>query len=117
MAVIQEELEKADVLVVSTPLYWSMVPSELKAVIDRVYQYDPTHGGKHLAIREAVLLACGETENEKDFDMVKNFFRGFAEFNGMCVKHMLAVPKVNQKGDIEGNLSLKEAENIGKSLS
>ena len=113
MTEIEKALEEANVLVVASPLYWSMVPSELKAVFDRIYQYDPQNGGKHLAIEDAVLLSCGETESEEDFDMIKKFFAGAVEFNGMKVKQVLIAPNMNHKGDITGSAYLKKAEELG----
>lgn len=116
MAAIQESLEEADVLVVATPLYWSMVTAPLKAVIDRFYQYDPANGGKKLEIKESILLTTGETENDEDFYMIKNFFEGMCEFNGMKVIDMISVPNVNFKGDIKGNDALSRARELGASL-
>ena len=116
MKQVQETLERADVLVMAAPMYWSVVPSEMKAVIDRIYQYDPIHGGKHLSIGEAVLLACGETENTGDFDMIKEFFRGFAEFNGMKVRDMLTAEGVEGIGDIRGKDILEKAEKLGREI-
>ncbi len=113
---VQTALEEADVLVMAAPMYWSSVPSEMKAVIDRTYQYDPVKGGRHLHIGEAVLLTCGETQSLDDFHMIKEFFRGFAEFNGMKVKAMLTAKAVEGIGDIEGNPLLKEAEKLGREI-
>lgn len=116
MEKLQEELESADVLVVAAPLYWSMVPAQVKAPIDRLYQYDPNHGGVRMHVKESVLLACGETDNEADFDMVRSFFTMVSEFNGMQVRGIIAVPNVNYKGDIEGNEALDRAKELGAAL-
>lgn len=116
MEAVQTALEEADVLVMAAPMYWSSVPSAMKAVIDRMYQYDPVNGGKRLHIEEAVLLTCGETQSLDDFHMIKEFFRGFAEFNGMKVKAMLAAKAVEGIGDIGGNPILEEAEKLGREI-
>lgn len=116
MKTVEPLLEDADVLVLASPLYWSVVPAQLKAVIDRIYQYDPHNGGKHLNISESVLLTCGETDNIDDFDMIKKFYTFFAEFNGMKVRDIIAVPAVNYKGDIAGNPALAKAKELGASF-
>ncbi len=116
MSKLEPLLEKADVLVISTPLYWSTVPAQMKAPVDRLYQYDPVNGGKHLTIKESVLLATGETEEESDFDMIKNWFEAVCQWNGMEVREMLTVPNVNFKGDINGHEALGKAEALGKSM-
>ena len=113
---LEPELEKADVLVMATPMYWSLFPAQMKAPMDRMYSYDPIHGGKHLHIGESVLLTCGETESEEDFDHIKSVFQVFSEFNGMKVVDMICVPKVNYKGDIQGNDALRRAEELGEAL-
>ena len=109
-------LEEADVLVLASPLYWSSFPAQMKAPIDRIYQYDPHNGGKQLKIGQAVLLTTGETESEGDFDMIKQLFTIFAEFNGMEVAGIIAVPSVNYAGDIKGNAALEQAKALGASL-
>lgn len=109
-------LEKADVLVLATPLYWSMVPAQMKAPIDRVYQYDPVSGGKKLHIAESVLLTCGETENEEDFEIMKKFYTFFAEWNGMKIRDIITVTNMHNKNDIDGNPALTKARELGSSF-
>jgi multimeric flavodoxin WrbA len=116
MKKIEPLLEAADVLVIASPLYWSVVPAQMKAPIDRTYQYDPNNGGKHLHIKESVLLSCGETDQDADFDMMRSFFRFFTEFNGMSVKDMICVTGVNEKGAIKGNPALEKAKALGASF-
>ncbi|UWP58108.1 flavodoxin family protein [Ruminococcus gauvreauii] len=116
MKELEPLLESADVLVVATPIYWSMVPAQVKAPLDRLYEYDPVHGGKHLHIKEAILLTCGETDDAEDFMMIKTFFNMIADFNGMKVRDIIAVPGVNMKGDINGNDALVQAEKLGLSI-
>lgn len=116
MRKLEPLLEKADVLVVATPIYWSLFPAQVKAPIDRLYEYDPVNGGKKLAIKESVLLACGETENKEDFRLIKEAFAMISEFNGMKVREMIAVPNVNYKGDINGNAALEQAKKLGEEI-
>ena len=116
MELIEEKLETSDVLVIATPIYWSMAPSHVKAPIDRLYQYDPNHGGIRMGVTESVLLTCGETEDPGDFGLIKSFFNMVADFNGMPARGIIAVPGVNYKGDIAGNKALAEAEALGESI-
>lgn len=116
MREIEPLLEQADVLVLATPLYWSGFPAQVKAPIDRIYEYDPANGGKRLAIKESVLLACGESEKADDFKLIKDAFTMISEFNGMKVRDVIVVPGVNFKGDIEGNEALIRAERLGEQI-
>ena len=116
MKLVENNLETADILVCATPLYWSVVPAQMKAVIDRIYQYDPVHGSKKMSIKESVLLTCGETENEEDFQMVKDFYSFFAEWNGIKMREIITVTQMHDVGDIINNEALKKAELLGGSL-
>ena len=116
MREIEPLLEQADILVIATPLYWSLFPAQVKAPIDRLYEYDPVNGGKKLNIKESILLTCGETENEDDFRLIKDAFVMISEFNGMKVREIITVPGVNFKGDIEGNEALLRAERLGEEI-
>ena len=116
MQTLEPQLEHCDVLVLATPIYWSSFPAQLKAPIDRIYQYDPVNGGKHLTIKESVLLTTGETENAEDFDAISKLFTIFSEFNGMKVRDIIAVPSVNYAGDIAGNKALEKAKALGASF-
>jgi multimeric flavodoxin WrbA len=116
MREIEPLLEAADVLVIATPLYWSMVPAQVKAVIDRLYQYDPANGAKHLHIQESILLACGETADASDFDMIKKFFTMVSAFNGMKVRDMIVSPATNAKGDVAATGLLSIIEKLGESI-
>lgn len=116
MKQLEPLFEKADVLVMAAPLYWSVVPAQLKAPIDRLYQYDQNHGGKHMRISEGILLTCGETEEPEDFRLIKDFFTMVCEFNRIKVRDIIAVPGINHKGDIEGHEALLKAELLGESI-
>lgn len=116
MKIIEPLLEMADVLVIASPLYWSLFPAQVKAPIDRLYEYDPVNGGKKLSIKESVLLTCGETENADDFKLIKDAFTMISEFNGMKVREIIAVPAVNHKGDIMGNEALAKAGELGRNI-
>ncbi|MCI1304903.1 MAG: flavodoxin family protein [Lachnospiraceae bacterium] len=116
MRKLEPLLEKADVLVIATPMYWSMMPAQLKAPIDRLYQYDPVHGGRHLHIRESILLTCGETEEKEDFAMIKSCFRFISEYNGMKVRDVIAVPGVKEAGEILKKTELAQAEKLGHEI-
>ena len=116
MKKLEPYLENADVLVIASPLYWSSFPAQVKAVMDRVYEYDPVHGGKNLHIAESILLCCGETDQDSDFDSIRKLFQIFSEFSKMSVREMICVSKVNAKGDIKGNEALERAELLGNAL-
>lgn len=60
MAVVLDELERADVVVWASPLYWMQFPGQLKIVMDRMsFQREDNFAGK-----ETALLACAASPEE-----------------------------------------------------
>ena len=110
-------LEAADVIVFSTPLYWFSFSSQIKAAIDKMYAYMGKNCKRPLKIKESLLLVCGADEGMKIFDGIIATYREIAHYMKWEDKGVLAVPKVNEKGDIEATDALVKAEEYGKSLS
>ena len=110
-------LEAADVIVFSTPLYWFSFPAQIKVAIDKMYAYTGK-GCKHpLKIKESLLMVCGADEGMRIFDGIIATYREIAHYMKWEDKGVLAVPKVNEKGDIDATDALVKAEEHGKSLS
>ena len=110
-------LEAEDVIVFSTPLYWFSFPAQIKAAIDKMYAYVGKSCKRPLKIKESLLLVCGADEGMKIFDGIIATYREIAHYMKWEDKGVLAVPKVNEKGDIEATDALVKAEEHGKSLS
>lgn len=109
-------LEAADVIVFSTPLYWYSFPAQIKAAIDKMYAYMGESCKRSLKIKESLLLVCGADEDMKMFDGIAATYREIAHFMKWEDKGVLAVPRVNEIGDIEVTEALRRAEELGKSL-
>lgn len=105
-------LEKADAIVIVTPLYWYSFPSELKAAIDKLYSF--IIGAKTLNIKESMLLVCGETSDESDFEGIIKSYERIAAVEGWENGGHLIVTGVNAKGDILSKNVLEQIEQIGK---
>jgi multimeric flavodoxin WrbA len=110
-------LEAADVIVFSTPLYWFSFPAQIKAAIDKMYAYVGKSCKRPLKIRESLLFVCGADADMKMFDGIIATYREIAHYMKWEDKGVLAIPKVNEKGDIEATDALVKAEELGKSLS
>ncbi|AZV58019.1 flavodoxin family protein [Clostridium sp. AWRP] len=109
-------LEAADVIVISTPLYWFSFSSHIKAAIDKMNAYLKESCKRHLKIKESVLLVCGADEGIKIFDGIITTYREIADYMKWEDKGLLAVPNVKEKGDIEGTDALEKAEKLGRLL-
>jgi multimeric flavodoxin WrbA len=91
-------LEKADAIIIATPIYWYSFPSELKGAIDKLYSF--IIGSKTLNIQESMLLVCGETSEESDFEGITKSYERIAAIEGWANRGHLIVTGVNAKGDI-----------------
>lgn len=76
-------LEKCDVLLISTPLYWLSFPAQVKGAIDRLYAYGGSGGPRPLAVKESLLFVSGELPGaDKEYDPIVQIYQTSAEFLG-----------------------------------
>jgi multimeric flavodoxin WrbA len=107
MCVIQDEMQKiydaiqrADILVLATPLYFSGMSSQLKAVIDRCQSLwhkarnEQDHQGKY-----GYLLAVGAMD-KANFRNVLSEVRSFYIGVGISFQGDITVPGVESEGDM-----------------
>ncbi len=106
-------LEKTDMVVFVTPLYWFTFPAQLKAAIDKMYSF--IIGGKKLKIKESMLLVCGEDE-ESVFDGIINTYKRMVCYQKWTDRGHLIVPGVLNKGDVLSTEYLVLAEKMGRNI-
>ena len=89
---------EADVVVFTMPVYWYSIPSQIKAIIDKLYSF--CVAGKEISGKGCALIACCEEDDMSVMDGV----RIPVERSAALVKwHMLGevlVPGVLNAGDI-----------------
>ncbi len=107
-------LEKADAIVIVTPLYWFSFPSQIKATIDKLYSF--IIGGKVLYIKESMLLVCGETKDESEFEGIIKSYELIAAFEKWKNRGHVVVTEVNDIGDVRSGDALGKIEQLGKSF-
>lgn len=96
--VIAPAIEKADVVVFTTPLYWYSFPAQIKGVIDRIYSF--CIAGKDIAGKECALITCCEEEDASVLDGIRiPYERSIALLNWKSIGEVL-VPGVLKVGDI-----------------
>jgi multimeric flavodoxin WrbA len=115
-AELEPLLEDADVIVFSTPLYWSSMPAQLKAAVDKFYAYVAESCKHPLKIKESVFMVCGECEGMKIFDGIIETYQGIADYMKWENRGIIAVPEVHARGDIQKTDALERAEKLGKSI-
>jgi len=109
-------IAQADVLVLSSPLYYFSFSAQIKSVIDKLYSFNSSP--EPLKIKESVLLACGETSELSDFEGMTKTYEKIIEFLGWDDRGQLLVPDVNTKAEInsKGQDYLKLAKELGNSI-
>lgn len=90
---------EADALVFTMPVYWYSIPSQIKAVIDRIYSL--VVGGKDIAGKECALIACCEEEDKTVLDGVRIPMERTAALNKWKMVGEVLIPGVLNTGDIE----------------
>ena len=109
---IYPKLAEADVLVISSPVYFYGISAELKAVVDRLH----TPLRKTFRIRKLALLLVGATEVPNLFDSIEVQYESVLKFFDLEDAGRVLVGGVKDPGDIIGNPKLEEAYLLGKSI-
>lgn len=109
-------IAQAETVVFSSPLYYFSFSAQIKAVIDKLYSFNSSP--EPLKVKEAVLLACGETSDLSDFDGMVKTYEKTIEFLNWNDKGKILVPDVNRKGEIntKGQDYLKSAKELGYAI-
>ena len=105
-------LEKADMIVFSTPLYWFTFPVQLKAAIDKFYSF--IIGKRPLQVKECVLLVCGGDTDLHSFDGVVTSYKLIADFLKWKDSGIIIVTGLHDKDEILKTDGLQRAEALGK---
>jgi multimeric flavodoxin WrbA len=100
MSRVYESIQRADVIVLGTPLYFSGMSSQLKAVIDRCQcLWQNARRGNGLGGKRGYLLSVGAMENA-NFRNVISEVRSFCKGVGIAYRGEVTVPGVDAEGDI-----------------
>ncbi len=109
---LAEMLIKADAIVIATPIYWYTFPAGLKAAIDKFCSF--YFAKKELKIKESMLLLCGETQHERDFEGIIRTYEIMAELLNWNDRGHYIVTGVNNRGDIRSTDALADLIKMGE---
>ena len=96
---IADDILAADALVFSSPVYWYSVPSQLKAVIDKMFSF----------VIGCALICCCEEEDPAILDGVRIPFERTAALNKWTVAGEVLVPGVYSVGDVDRTDGIAQA--------
>ncbi len=116
MQMIYAALEKAEAVVVATPVYFYNVPAQLKALIDRCQLL--WHKNKEKKpTKPGYLISVGGSKGKRLFDGVILTIKYFLNSTGFSLKESLTYANIDAKGAIKGHpTALKEAFVAGERL-
>lgn len=112
MQKIYKLLETTDIIVFATPIYYQNFPSQLKAVIDRLYVTE----NRNFPIKGAVLLATYATPGEEMSKQTVDYFKCLINYHKWTNNGIIVVSSLDEKDDIIGNAALLKAEKLGESM-
>lgn len=107
---IAAELEKADAIVIATPVYWYSYPAQLKSLMD--HWYSLCYAGKSFAGKKAALIACCEDDSMEAFSGMTMSFRTSMELLEAEVVGEVLIQNVHKLGDIDRTDGLARAAGL-----
>ena len=72
--------------------------------------------GKDISGKECMLIVCGASEEEKDFDGISSTYELMAEYLKWNNRGILKAAGVDEKGDVKNTPFLQEAEELGRNI-
>lgn len=111
-AAIIAKMKDADVIVLSSPVYFYNMTGQLKALIDRTYGHEKDLGGK-----EFFYISTSTDRSEEGTDGVFEAFHGFAVcLYGSVERGVIRGNGARNRGDIDSHPAMQEAYEMGKGV-
>lgn len=111
-AMIIGKMKSADVIVLSSPVYFYNMNAKLKALIDRTYG----HEGE-LKEKEFYYISTSTDRDEEATNDVFNAFHGFARcLYGSVERGIIRGNGVRDRGDINNHPAIQQAYQMGKEV-
>lgn len=111
---IAAEFDKADAIVIATPVYWYSYPAQLKNIMD--HWYSLCFAGRSFAGKKAALIACCEDDDIEAFSGMRMSFRTSMELLEAEVVGEVLIQNVHRLGDIENTDGLARAAELAELL-
>lgn len=111
-AAIIARMKAADVIVLSSPVYFNNMTGQLKALIDRVYGHE-----KDLAGKEFYYIATSTDSSDEGVGAVFDAFHGFAVcLYGSVERGAIKGNGARNRGDIDSHPAMRQAYEMGKAI-
>lgn len=111
-ATIIAKMKSADVIVLSSPIYFYNMTGQLKTLIDRTYGHE-----KDLSNKEFYYIATSTDKEEEAVGSVFDAFHGFAIcLFGSVERGAIAGNGARNRGDIDSHPAMQQAYETGKGI-
>ena len=97
--VIAPAIQEADAIVFSMPVYWYTIPSQIKAVIDKLFSF--YHAEVDLSGKEYAIITCCEEDDKSVMDGIRIPIERSAALLKWKMVGAVMVPAVVNVGDID----------------
>ena len=111
---IAPEVEAADAVVFTMPVYWYSIPAQIKGVIDKLFSF--CVAGKDIAGKKCALITCCEEDDMSVMDGVRIPIERSAALLKWNMVGEVLVPGVLNAGDIEKTDGCKQAAALAEKI-
>jgi multimeric flavodoxin WrbA len=99
MSGIREEIKKADILVLASPLYFCSVSGLMKTFLDRMYFFYHERNKVQIANKKVIVLVpLGEKESGHETRIIEEFFERYLHALDLVMLNMVFFPGLMEKG-------------------
>ena len=96
---IAPAIQEADAIVFSMPVYWYTIPSQIKAVIDKLFSF--YHAEVDLSGKEYAIITCCEEDDKSVMDGIRIPIERSAALLKWKMVGAVMIPAVVNVGDID----------------
>ena len=100
-------IKEADAVVFTTPVYWYSIPSQIKAVIDKLFSF--YNANIDLSGKECALITCCEENDKSVMDGVRIPLERSAALLKWKMVGEVMIPAVVNAGDIDNTDGCRQA--------
>lgn len=109
---IYEQLEHTDIVVFATPIYYQAFPSQLKAVVDRLYVTE----NRDFPVIGSILLATYASTGSQMSKMMIAYYNSLIDYHGWTDFGIIVKDQLDEPNDIVNDKVLEQAYNLGLSI-
>ena len=109
------EIDEADVIVFSLPVYFYSIPGKFKMFLDRLICFQ--EGNKNLADKLYGIICCCEDKDMTTFDGVRVPIERMARDFGWILLDEILAPGMERTNDIENTDGIRRARELADKIS